>query len=320
MSRLLWLVSVWSIVFYLVRDSYLGELAGSFLPYLVVGWIVVALVSLIVALASKRRWTKIVSGMSFAILIGMSVWWGQKIYDFYDVERVGVVGGWFSMLYDNIYVYNHRYDILKKTIKKADPDVLVLVEFARHHRANMGDFLTSIWLKYTNRINRETIYDSNLFASYYPVDEVITYQWLDNYINMESQKMAIGDRKVMFHVVHAISPISPRHFFARNQQLLSLVDIMNQATKNHPDHIHILIGDFNTSPWSVHYERLQAGLGDVWVNHTRQIPLLMTWKISWASWIQSHIDHVWVRWWGDVSVSSSWLDGSDHKILEMQIQ
>lgn len=322
MAWIVWLVSVGAIIFYLIRDSYVGELVSSFLPYAVGFWMFFALVALAVIIFSKKRWTRIVSGVSFVVLFLMSVWGGEKIYTFYGQNGWSRDNGWsdsFSILYSNIYVYNEEYDALEQTIEELDPDVLILVEFARHHWTALEDFLERQWFAHTNRINRETLYDSNLFASHSPIDQVINYGWLDDYINLESQELTIDGRQVMFHMVHLISPITPDYFLARNRQLKTLARLMQQATSGRPNHLHILIGDFNTSPWSSHYAQFQAALGDEWTNQTRQIPLLMTWKLPLAPWLRSHIDHVWT--WGDatVMIQSLWLEGSDHRALKIVV-
>ena len=183
----------------------------------------------------------------------------------------------------------------------------------------MEEFLDEMGLTNTNRINREALYDSNLFASHSPIDQVITYGGLDDYINIESQDMMIGDRQVMFHVVHLVSPISPDHYIVRNRQLETLATLMDQATQDYPDYLHILIGDFNTSPWSSQYAQFQAALGDERYDQTRQIPLLMTWKLPMAPWLRTHIDHVWTRGDVDMMIEPIRLEGSDHRVLEIVI-
>jgi endonuclease/exonuclease/phosphatase family metal-dependent hydrolase len=99
----------------------------------------------------------------------------------------------------------------------------------------------------------------------------------------------------MFHVVHLISPITPDYFLARNRQLETLARLMQQATTDYPDHLHVLIGDFNTSPWSPYYVQFQEDLGDERYNQTRQTSLLMTWKLPFVPWLRTQIDHVWTR-------------------------
>jgi hypothetical protein len=140
-------VSVAAVIFYLIRESYIGELLGSFLPYIVVLWLVCAVIALIIMTVSRQKRTRIVSGISFVILVVMSVWGGGKVYDFYggigEVSEFGGIGevGRFSIFYNNIYVYNEEYEAIENALTAFDPDIVVLVEFARHHRVALEDFL-----------------------------------------------------------------------------------------------------------------------------------------------------------------------------------
>lgn len=63
-----------SVIFFFTRESYIGELASSFLPYMVGGWLLLAIVSLVVVLASKKRWAKFLSGCSFVVFVVMIGW------------------------------------------------------------------------------------------------------------------------------------------------------------------------------------------------------------------------------------------------------
>lgn len=322
MAWIVWLVSVGAIVFSFIRESYVGELVSSFLPYVVFFWICCAVIALWVVIVSKKQRTRVVSGLSFVVLIVMSVWGGEKITTFYEWpvwDWVDIWSGSFSLFYNNIYVYNENYDALASAIEYIDPDVLILVEFARHHWSAFMSFFETLWLEYTNRINRDTIYDSNLFASHYPIDEVVVYGWLDAYINIESQVIRLDGREVMFHVVHLISPINRRYFLARNQQLETLSWLMNQAVIDYPDRLHILIGDFNTSPWSVHYSDFIADLDEDWSDQTRQVPFFMTRKAPYISWLRVHIDHVFTWWDVQILMDPFWVAGSDHQAISIEV-
>jgi endonuclease/exonuclease/phosphatase family metal-dependent hydrolase len=37
---------------------------------------------------------------------------------------------------------------------------------------------------------------------------------------------------------------------------------MNQAIQDYPDHIHVLMGDFNVSPWSIYFQQFDDQLDE----------------------------------------------------------
>jgi len=99
-------------------------------------------------------------------------------------------------------------------------------------------------------------------------------------------------------VVHTSSPLSYQYFLLRNRQLRYLVgsDFVSFVEDGRT---HLLLGDFNVSPWSVFYKEMYgsvdkqdslAGMG--FENMTRRLGVHYSWCLRYLPFLCSQIDYV----------------------------
>ncbi len=183
------------------------------------------------------------------------------MYDFYAVPTQEFEGG-LKVWYSNLFVRNPYPDAVKASIDKANPDVILFVEYGDYLKQETKDFLASrgfvpVGFSQDMAFVRRDLVASNVSGS-------IMVRW--------------KGRRIIFHLQHTTSPTSEENMEKRNDWLDRIASSVRTMTKVYPDAVHILVGDFNVSPWSRYYEEFQADLGSERVNQTRQIPLLTTWK------------------------------------------
>jgi endonuclease/exonuclease/phosphatase (EEP) superfamily protein YafD len=100
----------------------------------------------------------------------------------------------------------------------------------------------------------------------------------------------------------------------RNNQfnILSQDFLEHQDDRSNNDKV-LMLWDFNVSPWSIYYKKLDEWLVGL-ANITRNFTILFTWSVKYLPFLQTHIDHVFVSdnvvVWNVEKVDTP---GSDHK-------
>lgn len=90
------------------------------------------------------------------------------------------------------------------------------------------------------------------------------------------------------------SPSNKKFFDMRNTQISTFFkdfDLHKQVHRERNDKV-VVIGDFNTSPWSFFYRNFAQGFSGEFVNITRYFPILFTWRNLSLPLFWSHIDHI----------------------------
>ena len=102
--------------------------------------------------------------------------------------------------------------------------------------------------------------------------------------NFALATMTVAGRPVRMAVVHAAAPMGAARAARRDQQLALLASVARES----PEDEMILVGDFNTSPWSLTFRRLLDEAG--WRNAAQGFGYLPTWP-SMRLWLGIPIDH-----------------------------
>ena len=102
--------------------------------------------------------------------------------------------------------------------------------------------------------------------------------------NFALATMTVAGRPVRMAVVHAAAPMGAARAARRDQQLALLASVARES----PEDEMILVGDFNTSPWSLTFRRLLDETG--WRNAAQGFGYLPTWP-SMRLWLGIPIDH-----------------------------
>ncbi len=219
-----------------------------------------------------------------------------------------------KVLYANIYKNNQEYLEIESLIEKEDPDLIFFVEFADHHYQQLKDILEEKY-PYSNSTIRSQKYVGNMVFSKKQIDNRADDfpQWAWRYWYFS---ISYNDKPLYFYLVHTSSPSSPKYFSMRNQQITTFFEDFDMHKIQHREQHDkvIVVGDFNTTPWSQYYWNFAQWFSGEFINITRSFPLLFTRKLTSIPLFWAHIDHIFAN--KLVSIKDIHLvdiPGSDHK-------
>lgn len=254
---------------YFFRESFIAELAISFVPYIIWFCILALIIEIYLIIhESKRRrkhkWIKIF----FTILITILTIWIGTLYSseffwFYSQndESIRLTNeGWIKVFYANILYKNTDYESLKQKIIEENPDIVIMVEFSDEHEDEMKQFFKENY-PYMNRNSWSTMLAGDVVFSKIPLENItethLTEAWAWDYSYI---KLLCDECKdwVDLYVIHTAAPVSIKNFEMRNNQISKL---LSDFLKEHSDwEPTIIIWDFNLSPWSYYYKQFTKHL------------------------------------------------------------
>jgi len=186
-----------------------------------------------------------------------------------------------TLMNANVYAGNDHYERLTGLIEAERPDVILLQEISPEWlaalRSIQGDYpfsyaeprLDAFGIAIFSRLPLESVHHVDSPPLGYPT-LVAT--------------LIVNGQAVTLVNTHAMSPLTPSGFEARNEHLRSVAEIANA--------VHgalILSGDFNTSMWSPAYRELEKTTGLISVRHG--IGVLPTWP-TFMPFAMIPIDHI----------------------------
>ncbi len=298
---------------YLFPGFYFSELVLSFLPYIVL-FTILTFATQFVLLKNKKVWIYAKFSPLFILMFGLLFFLYSKDYtnfynwDWFDQQEwTGI-----NVLYSNILYKNHNYTGILDWINKYDADVVLMVEFADEHYQNMKENLYDKY-PYSARTSWSQKYFWNVVFSKYPIDNltdnVDQWTWRYSHFNLKQD-----DKNYYFYLVHTSSPAAYKFFTMRNKQFNILMNDFEKHDLEQSQNNHVMVlWDFNVSPWSIYYKKLEAVMSG-FKNMTKNFRILFTWRIKSLPFIISHIDHIFID---DDSVVSNITKlntpGSDHR-------
>ena len=249
---------------YFFRQSFIAELAISFIPYIIWFCILALFIEtwLIIHESKRRRkykWIRIF----FTILVTILTIWIWTLYSseffwFYNQndKSIRLNNKWIKVFYANIYYKNVDYHSLQQKIEEENPDIVVMVEFSDAHEDEMKDYFQENY-PYMNRNSRSTMLAGDVVFSKIPLENITeTHQveaWNRNYSYMKILSDDYEDW-VNLYVIHTAAPVSLKNFEMRNNQIGKLLsDFLKYHKEWEPT---MIIWDFNLSPWSHYYKQL----------------------------------------------------------------
>ena len=211
-----------------------------------------SLFGIAVACGISRRYKEAALFIIFSLLNFLFIIPG---YFHANVEKKSY-GKHYRALLLNINTNNEKYDLVKKVIKDNDPDILVLEEVNAAWIRNLGDL--RIDYPYSIAKSREDNFGIALFSKSPLKTADITAIGKAGVPSIVTQ-LQVGKSMLTVLATHPLPPVGAEYAYLRNEQLSSLSEyIRNIETPV------IVLGDLNTTPWSLHFRDLlkQSGLRD----------------------------------------------------------
>ena len=155
----------------------------------------------------------------------------------------------------NVSFYSRNYDEVLTLIEETSPDVVGLVEI----NTRWMEELASIDARYKHRVVYARPRGSGVaLLSRFPFREAEVREFSGTQRRYAIGTLDVDGEPLVLAVAHAASPLGGKaSAAARNGQLATLADIRMEFA----DREVLLMGDFNTSPWSLAFRRLLDGSG-----------------------------------------------------------
>lgn len=230
------------------RHSLVCELICNFRAYILIALVISSPALFLL----KRKWL-------MAIWLGATLWAmvgtvsvflpaTQPIAKLEDAQTIRI------MSY-NVLGHNTRHAEAIEEIKRHDPDVLVVLEYAN----NWQPALECLHTVYPHRVAQPRWHGFGIaIFSKLPIDQQTVMQLAkgrtDNPMALATVK--IGNRQLRIAGVHLLSPMDPKRLDIRNQQIREIGEFL--STDSVPT---ILVGDFNCVPWSAFLSDLLTQTG-----------------------------------------------------------
>jgi endonuclease/exonuclease/phosphatase (EEP) superfamily protein YafD len=230
--------------------------------------------------------------LCFAVLFFL---YSRQFTSFYTTPApLPLSGSTLTVLFANIHKNNIEYTGLQDLILRADPDVVLFVEFADHHYEHLKSFLQSRY-PYINSTTWSKQFIGSMVFSKQKIEN-----WADNFPQGMRRygyfSLTLRDQPYYFYLVHTSSPDSYAHFLMRNNQIASFdKDFAIHAQKRPLGSPVIVVGDFNTTPRSAYYADIEHVFSGTLTNMSKYIPFLRTWRLFELPFVQAHIDHIWAN-------------------------
>jgi endonuclease/exonuclease/phosphatase (EEP) superfamily protein YafD len=218
-------------------------------------------------------------------------------------------GSTIRLLHANVYAGNDQYERLFELIEAEQPDVIFLQEVSPQ------------WRDATLRLHAD--YPYNYVEAREGSFGIAMYSRvaLDSVAHVDSPPlgyptivatMTVNDEALTLINTHPTIPMSRLQYEARNEQLMSIAALANQAAG-----AVVLTGDLNASVWSHSYRKLEASTG---LRNTRHgFGILPTWP-TFLPFAMIPIDHALVSdGIGVVETRTGARIGSDHQPLIVEI-
>jgi endonuclease/exonuclease/phosphatase (EEP) superfamily protein YafD len=307
---------------YFFRESFVAELAISFLPYFAAGFIVLSVILLIIVLLKKKKGSAKVLALLLIWSAVLGMLYGTEFFSFYSLHpKEQVLSAGLKIYYANILYTNNDYESLKKQIEENKADLVILVEFSNEHENAMkGRFQERF--PYVDRNSRSKKLAGNVVFSKYPITNL-----------SEKYPQPSGRRRynyfsvdkgipLYFYVIHTSAPVSQYNFQMRNEQLKKLkTDFLTQSSDRAENAPVVVLGDFNLSPRSAFYTQFMSGLEGKLKNVSRDYQPHFTRSLRDQKILNVHIDQVFASPQvniGDLGISD--LSGSDHHAMMFNVE
>lgn len=227
----------------------------------------------------RKRWAWILPCL---VIIGLNLW---SVLPFYTTTPAKIKGdklAQFSVLQFNLFVHNKVATNVLSLIKAKNADLVALEEVESHWpKALASAGIDKLYPYKTVTRGAHNLLSGNVLYSKYPIVQVkeTNDNFLDTTVNIENTLVHI-------FVVHTMTPTLPGHLAMQQATLKHLTKSIRSYAADSPV---IVMGDFNTSPFSAEYKQLLLSTG------LKDSQMGLGLQPSWPSVLPSiPIDHIFV--------------------------
>jgi len=160
------------------------------------------------------------------------------------------------VLLANVLSSNEQYGKARKLIRSVDPDIIVIIEATE----DWMKALSSLEEKYPHVISRPREDNFGIAVlSRLPFEKSEILEIGDWRVPSAMARLRIDDTEFTLLTTHPAPPMGGAHFKHRNRQLEAVAEYVRSVRRP-----IILVGDLNTTPWSLHFKKLlrRGGLLD----------------------------------------------------------
>jgi endonuclease/exonuclease/phosphatase (EEP) superfamily protein YafD len=245
--------------------------------------------------------------ISLVLLSSNSLWMGIEVLGFYHpVKKLQISSeDTLKVGFYNKYFPNQNFPQISDELSNLDLDILGMGELKRDQIPYISK-LSEYQYSYSEDCICDYPEDVALYSKY-PIKNPSTYGLLGSRIIEANIEVQNKDLKIF--VVHTTAPMSKREFNLRNQELPELAKLINSKKSDGT----IVMGDFNTSPWSMHYKKFQTEISDL-KNTAQGFGLRFTWDSEYP--LSTHLDHIFLpKNWKIIDSKVEGNYGSDHHLV-----
>ncbi len=309
-TSLILLISLYSYGFY-------QELLVSFLPYLVLFSLIVFFSLLFILFLYRRSFTNktIILSSVAVFLLSISIISGSfRIFEFsYSVPVIErnitskEISGTYKVLFFNKLYKNNNYSEIKFRIDEINPDIFAFSEVNKDQFDKLDNLFPDYIYKSRSNCNNCKPHDVQIAVwSKYKILNTNQITYKDG-LAIQSE-IEIDGKVTEFYAIHPAAPVDKDSYIQRNLFINDLKEIINKNKKNRL----IIMGDFNTTPWSNYYVDLLRNTNGIY-NASQGSGINYTWG---GRLIKVHIDHILLS--DNIKVENFQVDkksGSDHNMI-----
>jgi endonuclease/exonuclease/phosphatase (EEP) superfamily protein YafD len=318
---------------------WLGDLFSHFRMFWTVLSVILFIIYIILFKKKEVRF-RLVIGIFFSIIINLansfSFWTNSQTYKYLffgsptgieysekakqEIENDTTVK---KLLLMNILSSNTNYEDVKRTIKNADADFVVIIELDKKWNDELKTLKTDYPYQFTEV--RENNFGMGIYAKekYQDTSKICLSE---NIFNNKNFRVNLDDifkktielpveiqvetnKKHIIFIAHPMPPITRNAYQKRNNNLEQISESLSKL-----DSKIIFVGDLNCSPFSADYKKFlkKSGLKDSQENYGFQ----PTWNSAFPFLMQTQLDHVWHS--EDIEIlhrQTLPIAGSDHKAV-----
>jgi endonuclease/exonuclease/phosphatase (EEP) superfamily protein YafD len=274
------------LISYFYTNSFILEILVSFLPYLLLFNGALFVFYFLIYLYIKRKHLSVLEGYirkgglfsAYFLLFLTTIIGTSRMYSFAYREMKGQGREPYTIAFFNKLYSNREFSQINDQLSQLKPDVIGFAEFNVDDKTRIT-YLENYPYKYITSCDCKFNLDAEVaIYSKLPIQDskVLDIPETPNLV----VSILLGNTNVEFVVFHPPPPISDYYLNLRDESLNTLSHRTNSK--------QVIMGDFNTSPWSPTYQKFQRDLSGM-KDAAQGQGIVTTWGMGM---IRSHIDHI----------------------------